>query len=130
MKEDKTLLKIAGIVSIVIGVLCCITIIGLIVGIPLIIGGDKLKEISQSNGPDTKQDTETILIWTIIFFFINQISFVFLLIYYLKSSDYKYYDSTENDKYDKLEKLKKLYDSKVLTKEEYEREKDRILNNN
>jgi len=130
MKEDKTLLKIAGTISIVIGVLCCITIIGLIVGIPLIIGGDKLKEISQSNRPDTKQDTETILIWTIIFFFINQISFVFLLIYYLKSSDYKYYDSTENDKYDKLEKLKKLYDSKVLTKEEYEREKDRILNNN
>lgn len=129
MKEDKTLLKIAGIISIVIGVFCCITIIGLIVGIPLVIGGDKLKEISQSNRPDTKQDTETILIWTIIFFFINQISFVFLLVYYLKSSDYKYYDSNKDDKYDRLEKLKKLYDSKVLTKEEYEREKERILNN-
>ena len=129
MKEDKTLLKIAGTISIVIGVFYCITIIGLIVGIPLIIGGDRLKDISQSNRPDSKQDTETILIWTIIFFFINQISFVFSLVYYLKSSDYKYYDSSKNDKYDRLEKLKKLYDSKVLTKEEYEREKDRILNN-
>ena len=130
MKEDKMLLKIAGTISIVIGVFYCITIIGLIVGIPLIIGGDRLKDISQSNRPDSKQDTETILIWTIIFFFINQISFVFSLVYYLKSSDYKYYDSSKNDKYDRLEKLKKLYDSKVLTKEEYEREKDRILNNN
>lgn len=129
MKEDKMLLKIAGTISIVIGVFYCITIIGLIVGIPLIIGGDRLKDISQSNRPDSKQDTETILIWTIIFFFINQISFVFSLVYYLKSSDYKYYDSSKNDKYDRLEKLKKLYDSKVLTKEEYEREKDRILNN-
>ncbi len=129
MTEDKTLLKIAGTISIVIGVFYCITIIGLIVGIPLIIGGDKLREISQSSGPDTKQNVETILIWTIIFFFINQLSFVFLLVYYLKSSGYKYYENNKSDKYDKLEKLKKLYDSKVLTKEEYEREKERILNN-
>lgn len=129
MTEDKTLLKIAGTISIVIGVFYCITIIGLIVGIPLIIGGDKLREISQSNGPDTKQNIETILIWTIIFFFINQLSFVFLLVYYLKSSGYKYYENNKSDKYDKLEKLKKLYDSKVLTKEEYEKEKERILNN-
>lgn len=129
MTEDKTLLKIAGIISIVIGAFYCITIIGLIIGIPLIIGGDKLKQISERRGQDTKQEVETILIWTIVFFFINQISFVFSLIYYLKSSSYKYYESGRDDKYDRLEKLKKLYDSKILTKEEYEREKERILNN-
>jgi len=129
MTEDKTLLKIAGTISIIIGAFYCITIIGLIIGIPLIIGGDKLKQISESSRQDTKQDSETILIWTIIFFFINQISFVFSLIYYLKSSSYSYYESDRDDKYDRLEKLKKLYDSKILTKEEFEREKDRILNN-
>lgn len=130
MIEDKTLLKIAGIISIVIGVCFCITIIGLIVGIPLIIGGDKLKQISESIGPNTKQDDETILIWTIVFFFINQISFLLLIIYYIKSSNYKYYSSEGDGRYDRLEKLKKLYDSKVLSKEEYEREKEKILNNN
>ncbi|HET9136697.1 MAG TPA: PEGA domain-containing protein [Candidatus Kapabacteria bacterium] len=35
--------------------------------------------------------------------------------------------SLSNDQLDRLQKLKKLYDDKVLTKEEFEREKQKIL---
>ena len=35
---------------------------------------------------------------------------------------------TNNSKYDDLEKLNKLYKDKVITKEEFEAEKKRILN--
>ena len=38
------------------------------------------------------------------------------------------YTNFDNNKYESLEKLKKLYDDKVLTKEEYEKEKNKILN--
>lgn len=125
--QDKILLKIAGVISIVIGVLCSITIIGLIIGIPLIMGGNRLKKISEQSWPDSSSDREAILMWTIIFFFINQISFVFSLIYYLQleSSSAKEYD---NDKYANLERIKKLYDENVFTKEEYQKEKEKILN--
>ena len=34
----------------------------------------------------------------------------------------------DKNKYESLERLKKLYDEKALTKEEYEKEKDKILN--
>lgn len=123
--EDKSLLKVSGIIAIVVGILYSITIVGLIVGIPTIIGGCKLHDISQKYGNTTESDRETILIWTIVFFFINQLSFVFSLIFYIRGES-KY--TSNNDKYDRLEKIKKLYDEKVLTKQEYEKEKDNILN--
>ena len=37
-------------------------------------------------------------------------------------------NTNSNTKYEELEKVKKLYDEKILTKEEYEKEKERILN--
>ena len=37
-------------------------------------------------------------------------------------------NTNNNTKYEELEKVKKLYDEKILTKEEYEKEKERILN--
>ena len=38
-------------------------------------------------------------------------------------------DISLNDKYDKLAKIKKLFDEGILTKEEYESEKKKILKN-
>ena len=47
---NKNLLKIAGIISIVLGIICCLTIFGAIVGVPLIIGGNKIIDQSPSAG--------------------------------------------------------------------------------
>lgn len=121
----KNLLEIAGIISLVLGILACLTVVGIIVGIPLIIGGNKIKGMANMSDQEILENKDTILIWTIVFLLINQISGIILLIFYI---DLDSIESKVNTKYDELEKAKKLYDDKVLSKEEYEKEKERILN--
>lgn len=133
---DKTLLKISGIIAIVVGILYCITIVGAIVGIPLIIGGNKIKSYADCTDEQVIDAKDSILVWTIVFLLFNQLSGILLLIFYIDTLDKNRGKSTTNttksvntdDKYEELEKLKKLYDEKVLTKEEFENEKNRILN--
>ena len=129
---NKNLLKIAGIISIVLGIICCLTIFGAIVGVPLIIGGNKIKDMANLSDQELLQQKDTILIWMVVFLVFNQISGILLLIFYIDmdgsiSSSFKGNNNNDN-KYDELEKLKKLYDDKVLTKEEFETEKEKILN--
>lgn len=128
---NRTLLKVAGVISIIVGALVSLTIVGLIIGIPLIIGGYKFTEYAKMSDEELEGNLDSILIWTIVFLFINQISGVISLVAYIlyeasKSSFVK--TKKQNNKYDELERIKKLYDDKVLTKEEYEMEKKRILN--
>ena len=66
-----------------------------------------------------------------LFLVFNQISGILLLIFYIDmdgSFSNTFNNTKSNNKYDELEKLKKLYDDKVLTKEEFETEKEKILN--
>ena len=133
---DKTLLKISGIIAIVVGILYCITIVGAIVGIPLIIGGNKIKSYADCTDEQVIDAKDSILVWTIVFLLFNQLSGILLLIFYIDTLDKNRGKSTTNttksvntdDKYEELEKLKRLYDEKVLTKAEFENEKNRILN--
>lgn len=138
---DKSLLKISGIIAIVFGILACLTLVGAIVGVPLIIGGAKMKEYTDYTDEQIVANKDKILIWTIVFLFFCQISGILLLIFYIDSigkyekgitGDNMNYQSNMNTnnsaKYEELEKVKKLYDEKILTKEEYEKEKERILN--
>lgn len=145
---DKSLLKISGIIAIVVGVLACLTLIGAIVGVPLIIGGAKIKEYSNYTDEQILVIKDKILIWAIVFLFFCQLSGILLLIFYIDSignyekglgintntnnmnynNNTNNMNATNNAKYEELEKVKKLYDEKILTKEEYEKEKSRILN--
>lgn len=138
---DKSLLKISGIIAIVFGILACLTLVGAIVGVPLIIGGAKMKEYADYTDEQIVANKDKILIWIIVFLFFCQISGILLLIFYIDSigkyekgitGDNMNYQSNmntnNNAKYEELEKVKKLYDEKILTKEEYEKEKERILN--
>lgn len=134
---DKALLKISGIIAIVVGVLYCVTIVGAIVGVPLIIGGNKIKSYAEYTDEQIMNVKDSILIWAIVFLIFNQISGILLLIFYIDGLDKNRGKTTTvntnkevniDGKYEELEKLKRLYDDKVLTKEEFEKEKDRILN--
>ena len=125
---DKTLLNVAGILSIVFGIIACITIIGVIVGVPMIIGGSKFREISKLEDAQIFAKKDTILVWSIVFLFLNVISGVLGLIFYISLENSISNNINKEDSYDKLEKIKKLYDDKVLTKQEYEEEKAKILN--
>ncbi len=129
---NKNLLKIAGIISIVLGIICCLTIFGAIVGVPLIIGGNKIKDMANLSDQELMTQKDTILIWMVVFLVFNQISGILVLIFYIDmdgslSNTLNGSNKKSDDKYDELEKLKKLYDDKVLTKEEFETEKEKIL---
>ncbi len=126
---DKSILKVSGVVAIVLGIICSLTIVGAIIGVPMIIGGVKLNDLSKLSDEDIAKNKETILIWSIIFLFICQISGILGIIYYISISNFSFDFKSNTTKYDELEKLNKLYKDKVLTKEEYESEKARILNN-
>lgn len=141
---DKSLLKVSGIISIVVGVIYCLSIVGAIIGIPLIIGGIKIKDYASYSDIQIYESKDTILIWTIVFLLFSQISGILLLIFYIdnigkntttnnnntntNNTNSNVDNNQNNDKYEELEKIKKLYDEKILTKEEYENEKSRILN--
>ena len=132
---DKSLLKVSGVISIVVGVIYCLSIVGAIIGIPLIIGGIKIKDYASYSDIQIYESKYTILIWTIVFLLFNQISGILLLIFYIDNigktttnNNNTNTNNTNSDKYEELEKIKKLYDEKILTKEEYENEKSRILN--
>jgi len=125
---DKTILNVSGILAFVFGIICCCTIIGAIVGVPMIIGGNKLREISRLEDEKIKEQKETILIWGVVFIFLCTISGILALIFYFQL-DYPnaFSSKPKTDKYDELDKLNKLYKDKVLSKEEFETEKARIL---
>ena len=125
---DKTLLNVSGIIAFVLGILCCLTIVGAIVGVPMIIGGNKLRDLATSDDNKIVEQKETILVWGIVFMFLCTISGILALIFYFQLDYPNAFNlNNKSNKYDDLEKLNKLYKDKVITKEEFEMEKERIL---
>ena len=130
---DKSLLNVAGLIAFILGIVCCLTIIGAIVGVPMIIGGNKLREMSNYSDQDLIAKKDTLLVWTIVLLFLCTISGILALIFYIQLENPNglgFGNSNKNDssKYNDLEQINKLYKDKVLSKEEYEKEKERILN--
>ena len=131
---DKSLLNVAGIIAFVFGIICCCTIIGAIVGVPMIIGGNKLREYSNMSDEELRKNKDNFLVWTIVLLIICTIAGVIALIVYIQLENPSIlnsgFSSRNNEKrYSDLEKLNQLYKDKILSKEEFEKEKERILNN-
>lgn len=128
--KDKTLLNVAGIIALVVGIIACLTIIGAIVGVPMIIGGVKLREFSNLSEEEIVKHKDTLLVWSIVFLLLCTVSGVLALMYYIGLENPNIFNTSKmNNKYDELERLNNLYKDKALTKEEFEKEKERILNN-
>ena len=131
---DKVILKVAGIFALIVGIICCLTVIGIIIGIPLIIGGVKFMNYSNMTDEKLNSEKSSILGWSIFLLVFTFISGVLGLIYYFSLTE-TYDDISDSFKIKKhdtkyleeLEKLKELYDKDVLTKEEYEAKKKQIL---
>ena len=129
---NKDLLNVAGLIAFILGILCCITIVGVIIGIPMIIGGNKLREMSKMSDEDLIKNKETLLIWTIVLLLICTISGIIALIVYLSIDNPELFKTktSNSKKYSDIEKLNQLYKDKAITKEEFEAEKERILSKN
>lgn len=125
---DKALLKAAGIIGIVLGIICCLTIIGIIFGIPMIIGGYTFYNYSNMEESEIINNKSTILGWSIFFLIFSLISGILGLVYYFSLN--KYEKQNQMTYLDEIERLKKLYDEKAITKAEYDKKKKEILGEN
>ena len=123
--KDKTLLKVSGIVAMVCGGLWCLSIIGAIIGIPLLIGGSRMIDFSKMSDSELEKYKTHLLVWSIIFLIFATIAGILSIIYYVGVN----FDINVNGTgyIVELEKLKKLYDEKAITKEEYDKLKKEIL---
>ena len=107
---DKILLKIAGVIALIVGILYCITIVGVIVGIPTIIGAVKFLNYAENDETELLKNKDTILIWSIVFIFLVTIAGVLGLVFYSQMTS-----SKEETKKEPEEKTKT--EEKETTKE-------------
>ncbi len=122
---EKVLLKISGAIAIVIGIGWCFTIIGLLWGIPLIVGGSTM--IGYGNLSDGKiiDKKGSILGWSIFFLIFTVIGGVVGLLFYF-TIDSKIF-TPKRSYIDELRDLEDLRKEGLITKEEFEAKKKKIL---
>ena len=103
--QNKSLLNVAGVIAIVLGILCCLTIFGAIIGVPVIIGGNKLRKYSEMPDQQLVAEKDNILIWAIVLCLFCTISGVLALIFYFgmdnvnNPNQQNYYNNMNNHRY-------------------------------
>lgn len=123
---DKSLLQIGGLIAIIIGVFYSITIIGLILGVPMIIGGVAFTNYAKLRPDEVMYAKNSILGWSIFFLIFSLIPGILGIIYYLGMIDV-FSSKSSNNYIDELKNLKELLDSGAITKTEFETKKKQIL---
>jgi MFS family permease len=126
---EKVLLKIAGIVAIIVGIGWCFTIIGIIIGIFLIVGGSTIMGYSNLPDDEVVSKKSSILGWSIFFLFFTVIGGILGILFYL-TMDNKIFVSKnvgKNDYIDEIKKLDELRKQGIISDAEYEAKKKKIL---
>jgi len=124
---NKNLLLVARILSLITGILYCITIIGIPLGILNIIASNKFKEAENDN---TMRDT--VRNWSIYLLFTDTISGVLGII--ASSVDDNVIDVTSTTSAsnktpleERLANLSRLYESGAISRDEYDRRRREII---
>lgn len=124
---DKTLIKAAGITAIIFGILYSITIIGAIIGVPLIIGGSNFVDYSKLDDEKIKEKKDTMLGWSIFFTLTAFIPGVLGLIGYVSLFENVNIVSKKQAFKDKIVELDEMKKDGLLTESEYKKRKEKIL---
>ena len=127
---NKVLLRISGIIALVSGITYCITIIGAIVGVPLIVGGSKMMGYSNLSDSEILDRKNSILGWSIFFLFVTVIGGVLGLIYYFSIEPNLFSNMNINTKPSYIQELRELDELRkqgLINEKEYEAKKKKIL---
>jgi hypothetical protein len=127
---NKVLLRISGIIALVSGITYCITIIGAIVGVPLIVGGSKMMGYSNLSDSEILDRKNSILGWSIFFLFVTVIGGVLGLIYYFSIETNLFSNININTKPSYIQELRELDELRkqgLINEKEYEAKKKKIL---
>lgn len=129
MQIAKTLTFIGAIIGIVSGALWCFTLVGIIWGVPSIIGGVTLLKYRDYSDEEYRINSNNVLIWGIVFIFTSWlVGGVLLIVSYFFANGYLggKQDSHVDDLLE-LEKAFELLQKGVITEEEYEEIKRRVM---
>lgn len=125
---NKTLLLIARILSLITGIIWCLTIIFIPIGILNIIASNKFSEAEKGNA-----DRETVRNWSIYLLFTDTISGVLGIIASTSNED-NVIDVTSTSTTSKktpleerLNNLTKLYESGAISRDEYDKRRREII---
>lgn len=131
-------LKISGVLGVVFGIIYCITIVGIIVGVPLIIGATKFFSLAKQTDEELQNQKDTVLVWgivfTIIIFPLGALALIpsFNLDGQLYSSGgYKPTKAEDKSKKSKAERINELFELKekgLIDENDFQIAKNKIIN--
>ncbi len=145
MKVDvKVYFNLMRIFMLIVGILLCITLIGIIFGVPMIIGSNAMGKAENYSQKQLKENNTTLLVWGVIFgactLPAGAIAIVFAVLTYNTINEMKsaetIKDNTDdskpsNNNIDKikqeLEDLERMHENGVITDEEYKTLRNKIL---
>lgn len=122
---EKILLKASGIIAIIAGIFWCFSIIGIIIGIFLIVGGSTIIGYSNKSDEEITEKKNSILSWSIFFLFFTVVGGILGLLFYV-TMDKKIF-TPKNDYIDEIKKLNQLREQGIISEKEYEAKKKKIL---
>ncbi|MDD4275815.1 MAG: DUF5362 family protein [Clostridia bacterium] len=136
--KNYTWLMLVAILGYIIGVIACVTIIGLIIGIPMIIGANRYAYWAKMSDEALQNEAQSMFGWT-IFFCIFAFPFGLVALIPYLNLDADKIDTVENvkytvsnkdpmqDKIDKIEKLAALKEKGLIDEDDFKVAKAKIL---
>ena len=131
--KNTAFFMISGILSIVFGILACITIFGAIIGIPLIIASNKYFAWAKMTPQELAPYRDSILIWGVVVTILIFPLGVFALIPVFNTENSEQTTNSTDSQYmkQKMDKISKLFELKqqgIITEEDFKKAKEKILN--
>jgi len=123
---NKSLLLVARILSLISGIVYCISIIGIPLGVLNIIASNKFAQAEKD-----EVSRETVRNWSIYLIFTDMISGILGLVASESNKDDNVFDNdnvkTSSTVEQRLNKLSRLYESGAISREEYEARRREII---
>lgn len=124
---NKSLLLVARILSLITGILYCISIIGIPLGVLNIIASNKFAQAEKD-----EVSRETVRNWSIYLIFTDMISGILGLVASESNKEDNVFENetfkTSSTVEQRLNKLSSLYESGAISREEYEARRREIIN--
>lgn len=128
---NKTLLLIARITSLITGIIYCLTFIGLPIGILNLVASSKFQKAKDGDSNITRENVRN---WSIYLLFTDLLSGILGLI--ASTAEEVVHDFTSTAERSKsstnieerLKNLRTLYESGMISRDEYDRRRQEILN--
>ncbi len=133
---DKILLKISATAAMIFGIIYSFTIIGALLGIPVLMGAFYINSLIELNKELVKGQTKNIIIWSVLFLLtLNIVSVVLNVVVLVRVNKSNIINATvveeeptevseevkEETKDEKIKKLQLLKEQGLLTEEEYQK---------